>query len=306
MPSRALPKSVRATAAASVLACTAGLATEHAEAEVLPVWIDAPHIEGTTNPVSPFFDVPVVTADFDQDGQDDFYIYFYFASPRFYELVAGSSNLNPDADVFYQSGSASMTTPGDRIFWKIRPEVFNGRDEVYAAGQTYVPLPRPLTAINSSGIQQEFSQRGILGGQFEGSDGITYIAYLDMELTVNEDDASLCSAVVYDAGYALLEPLLGDLDFDGDIDFDDINIGAANFTGHSGSTFMTPADGDTDGDGDVDNKDLGYLLGAYTGPLSLSDSAYAYALDGVAAVPEPSSLAVLAGASLIVLRRRRR
>jgi len=51
--------------------------------------------------------------------------------------------------------------------------------------------------------------------------------------------------------------------------------------------------GDTDGDGDVDDADLGNAFSAYTGPLS------------GAAVPEPTSLALLGLGGLALVRRRR-
>jgi hypothetical protein len=54
--------------------------------------------------------------------------------------------------------------------------------------------------------------------------------------------------------------LMGDLDFDGDVDLADL----AQLLGNYGETSgMTYADGDLDGDGDVDLGDLAGLLGSY-------------------------------------------
>ena len=54
----------------------------------------------------------------------------------------------------------------------------------------------------------------------------------------------------------------------------------------------TASQGDTDGDGDVDDSDLGTSFSGYTGPLT-------------AAVPEPTSLALLGLGGLLIARRRR-
>lgn len=106
------------------------------------------------------------------------------------------------------------------------------------------------------------------------------------------------------------EPMLGDVDRDGDVDNVDIGIATGNFTGSGGSTSMLFGDGDMDGDGDVDNQDIGTITGAFTGsmaaPMRMPDLAGDPAIDPANAFPEPTTLVVLvAGAAGLAMRRRR-
>jgi hypothetical protein len=99
-------------------------------------------------------------------------------------------------------------------------------------------------------------------------------------------------------GIALWTPptaLPGDTDGDGDIDDVDLGTLFANYTGPVGeSGGKRASDGDTDRDGDVDDADLGAAFAGYTGSLN------------TATAPEPSSIAALGAAGIILTGRRRR
>jgi cyclophilin family peptidyl-prolyl cis-trans isomerase len=102
--------------------------------------------------------------------------------------------------------------------------------------------------------------------------------------TVDQDEVVLTS-------YKIVIP--GDADGDGDVDDADLGIAFANYTGPVADGGKGFADGDTDFDGDVDDADLGIAFANYTGPLA------------AAAVPEPTSAALLGLAGLALVRRRR-
>lgn len=254
MPRRALPKSIRVSAAASVVACTAGLAADSVDAA--PAWSDALHLNGTFVPNAPEGDGFYI--DFNQDDIDDFFFYYYiFQNGQGGFLSATATSwTNPNVDVLFDS---VLTTYGDPPHYYVVPTVFDDRQSVFDAAVIYEPLPRPLRSIGVYEMQNQFTERAYLGSTFQSDDGKTYASYLELEMFHN-GDYTQAYLTVHDAGYASLGLLLGDLDFDGDIDSDDIDLSVANFTGHLGSSVMTALDGDTDGDGDVDNKDIGYLL----------------------------------------------
>jgi len=90
--------------------------------------------------------------------------------------------------------------------------------------------------------------------------------------------------------------LVGDVDFDGDVDNADLGLVVGSYTGSSGAG-KAYSDGDMDFDGDVDNADIGLVAGAFTGS-SGSD---------MRLTPEPASMALLGLGSLgLLLGRKRR
>lgn len=190
-----LPKSVRATAAASVVACAAGLVGQSAGAATVPVWNDASHLEGTKVP-SGFTDSNLFAADFDQDGKDEFNFWFYGGNS--FWLFFGESPENPDADVLYRSASQQIG------YWEFAPQVFASRDEVYSAALIYTPLSRdPFGAgvithstIVSLGVGSGLESPSFMGTYFRGGDGELYAGYVEIEIDTDNDQL-----IVYDAGY---------------------------------------------------------------------------------------------------------
>ena len=84
----------------------------------------------------------------------------------------------------------------------------------------------------------------------------------------------------------ILENLSGDANGDGRVDINDLTIVLANY-GMSGTILdVTRADGDLNGDGKVDINDLTIVLADYGATLGSSAA-------GMAAVPEPSALALI-------------
>ncbi|OHB71602.1 MAG: hypothetical protein A2V70_14625 [Planctomycetes bacterium RBG_13_63_9] len=95
------------------------------------------------------------------------------------------------------------------------------------------------------------------------------------------------------------DPLPGDTDFDGDVDFGDFNALANHYTG-SGGKGMRWVVGDFDGDGDVDFADFNVLANHYTGAKQPPVTPHS---------PEPSTFVIwslLAALGMTVGRWRRR
>ena len=95
-----------------------------------------------------------------------------------------------------------------------------------------------------------------------------------------------------------LAGLLGDLNGDGAVGFDDLVTLAQNY-GRSGASYSM---GDLDGSGTVDFRDLVLLAQNYGGTLPAADGS---ALPASDPVPEPAALALLLPSALLLRRRRR-
>ena len=82
---------------------------------------------------------------------------------------------------------------------------------------------------------------------------------------------------------SLVLTIPGDANYDGKVDINDLTIVLA----HYGQTGMTWADGEFTGDGTVDINDLTIVLAHYNQSVGSSAA-------GMAAVPEPSTIAIAA------------
>jgi hypothetical protein len=94
----------------------------------------------------------------------------------------------------------------------------------------------------------------------------------------------------------LLAIVLGDMDCDGDVDFDDINdfvLGLSDPVEYENQYGMLPdVKGDTDGDGDLDFDDIDDFVAILNAPDS----------SGLQAVPEPAAAGLLSvGVSILAV-----
>ena len=123
-----------------------------------------------------------------------------------------------------------------------------------AGGALVAPGAQPMGAdgvVDATDIEYVFANFG------DWSD-LDQAVYMDLSCDMNGDlmvDAADIAAIVED----ILETHLGDVDFDCDVDFDDLNILLATY----GQTDTGYTGGDLDGDGDTDFDDLNILLANY-------------------------------------------
>jgi hypothetical protein len=185
--------------------------------------------------------------------------------------------------------------------------------EIDAAADTYLTIPGQSLAVelgDTSTLDLSFSSPPTTGQSFtlisgvSGYGGVNSLGFQSGtgvfgNVNATGLDAGQAVQVDYNAtqlvATIVAASIPGDTDGDGDVDDADLGVAFSNYTGplapNTGG--KTAADGDADGDGDVDDADLGAAFAAYTGPLAS------------AAVPEPTSLALLGLGGLAIIRRRR-
>lgn len=138
-----------------------------------------------------------------------------------------------------------------------------------------------LGYIDENGEDVFVQNRATINGEAITTDGSVIGIYSDMR-----DSSS--TFVLDNLSYGFIDP--ADLNTDGFVDGLDLGILLGNWNQNVG-----PSQGELDGTQPVDGLDLGILLGAWNPPP----------LAAAAAVPEPTSLALLGLGSLAMLVRRR-
>lgn len=125
-----------------------------------------------------------------------------------------------------------------------------------------------------------------------GSGAGTYTLMTYASATGDFDETNLPCGAIYDIGLTALTvtiPIVGDLDRNDDVDFDDFTTLRGNYGETIGATWEM---GDVDCDGDVDFDDYTLLRGNYTGSAG--------------AIPEPTTLALFAiGIGGFLMRRKK-
>lgn len=176
------------------------------------------------------------------------------------------------------TGHDRLNVAGDAVLdGRIDLSVINGFDP---------GLYQPLTVLSSFNRTGKFSTVG----------GINYAPGLGLAVTYTDTDALVTAA------------LLGDIDFDGDVDDADYGLMFAGFTGPMGEDGGSCwVHGDIDGDGDTDDADFGILFALYTGPITTPPVDPPVAgdfdlADDITRLPEVLTLVNLPEADLSVLR----
>ena len=107
----------------------------------------------------------------------------------------------------------------------------------------------------------------------------------------NAGNGEFGHAVIYDGTSAVSRvTLIGDVDFDDDVDTADRNRVVVNWTGamQAGTGGFTWLDGDFDGDGDIDTADQTSLVRHWTGALEVPANATVGLESRTISIPEPS------------------
>lgn len=209
MQSRVLPMSLRATAAASVVASTAVLAGQTAEAATA-TWIGTPSVVPTDpgdNPYTPTGPIvsnrqAVLTVDFDGDGKHEFFFSYYVFAFRLLASIAEDDPGQPFAGISVNQATVGLPGAGTN------PIPYSSRDDVFAAALAFDGDPDPGGSygvnIQATSPSDPFAQPSFLGGIFEGGDGNVYAGYLELQFVDDGFMGAPPRLFVYDAGYALV------------------------------------------------------------------------------------------------------
>jgi hypothetical protein len=200
-----------------------------------------------------------------------------FLGPTATDIPWTLTGLTPNGyyDMIWYNKRGSPTTPGGEN--RAPNTGVNGFDAGNGVGAT-----APLDADRD---------QNFIGVQADGSGTISGTWFLAGGL----QDITSVAGVQVVAATALFDT--ADFDTDGDVDGDDFGLWSAGFGIATGAQKI---DGDADEDGDVDGDDFGEWSAQFgnVGPPSSGAS--------VSAVPEPTSLVLLAFGSLAITMRGRR
>jgi hypothetical protein len=166
--------------------------------------------------------------------------------------------------------SRFLTDPADLLI--VDPVLLSG----------YVPDPYALTGLFAISEPSAISPTWYLA---EITAAAGTIVTLDFTIGEAGGDRTEYVGVSFDAPGEIIGPLQGDCDGDGDVDLDDFVILKTNF-----GTGTTHAEGDCDGDGDVDLDDFVVLKNEFG--------------MAAAALPEPSMIALMTVAGMLLRGRR--
>jgi formylglycine-generating enzyme required for sulfatase activity len=156
-------------------------------------------------------------------------------------------------------------------------------DHLTAVG-TFAASPGPYGTYDMGGLMNQWDDT-VIGGPSRGEwGGSWYQDLYNMQSTYSYYRTAAPTLIQNDFGFRMVEAVLpGDANLDGKVDINDLTIVLANY----GQTGMTWAQGEFTGDGTVDINDLTIVLANYDQTLGASAA-------GLAAVPEPGPMALLA------------
>jgi len=247
----------------------------------------------------------------DQRGDDENANYFFKDTNNPFEIVAkrtyDSTTYSRDAGDQTNNGDLpsghSYATSPDRAVAAAMG--YANTEAVMQVGAVKGEAQRSLTADDVAGIRYAMSGIDELAGtaddyaidlQFVGhtvsadividfDNGVTPFAQTNIFLLFNQGANHKAfhlpkiyfsdATATWHFNDTLYTPVLGDLDLDGDVDNQDIQVSFTSFTGPGTTTWTfdrTRSQGDVHpvgvGDRDVDNEDIMNLFSSFTGPIS--------------------------------------
>jgi hypothetical protein len=227
----------------------------------------------------------------------------------FYQPAAAATppfTLSPD------SGILDLGTHAVAVDYIAR-----GVDPAAAAGTTNSPLDQVARYLNTGFNEGLWDGPGMISSALPGGDGNFFIRLIEASTLGYGDGATWIDGVTIDATTVLVGyTFIVDANFNQAVDFADLLVVAQNYDETYDPINNPPKQwyqGDFNGDGIVGFPDLLALAQQYGTSLVMGESVVNPELannftfhwhQALAVVPEPATLALVAGAGLLVLRRR--